>query len=201
MTTPDDHPRRIRDPRARFYLDHRAQIEEWAALRSEAGRALYDLLLDLVDELAVEVQERGERLARTADLDKGGYPRLVLEDASWRAPTELNAPYGLALEWERATIASGGQARVYVAVRADPDHPRYDAVKEQVRSAAAGWKRQLGAGWQGTSTTWPCFRYLHANGQALDEVALLQQARQELYALDEALHQQLGELIRPGDDS
>lgn len=198
MTAPaDDDNRRITEPRVRFYLDHRAQIEEWGALRVEAGRALHELLLGLVDELVVEVEERGELVPRTVDLDKGGYPRLVLEDPKWRAPTELNAPYGLALEWERTTIASGGQARVYVTVRADTDHPRYDSVREAVRSAAAGWKRQLGAGWQGTSMTWPCYRYLHASSQALDEVELLLRARQDLFALADQLRYPLGDLVRP----
>lgn len=124
----------------------------------------------------MEVQEEGRLLVCTADLDNGGYPRLVMEDSSWRSVAEATARMGSRWSGKRNTIAAGGQVRAYVALRVDAHHPRYDALEDVVRASAKGWQRQLGAGWQGTSTRWPCFRYLLPTGQTLDITELLRRA-------------------------
>lgn len=67
-------PRDDADAKAWFYLDHRRDIEEWAALRLEAGQLLDRYLLDLAPHF--------ERLAAELNADWDG--DLEMERHSWR---------------------------------------------------------------------------------------------------------------------
>lgn len=195
MTT-FDVPPPIEDQRVRFYLDHFAQIEEWAALRKEAVSLLHEAFLTLADSIVTALDGRQDLLVRTADLEEGGYPRVILERPDWRGSGEDTAPYGIALEWERAVLNRQGQLLLYVGVRGNPDHPRYAATSDMVREAARGWKRTLGTGWGGTSPVWPCFRWIRPSpGQPFDEVALMTEAQQQLSWLQDQLSNQLSDRI------
>lgn len=161
--------------RARFYFDNYKRIEEWAALRREAAAALHEQLVALTEQLQADTAGRENLLCRTADIDEGGYPRVILERPQWRHAGEASAPYGIALEWERTLIDRLGQVRLYVGVRGSTAHPRHDEVSAPVREAAAAWKRALPGTWNGNSAGWPCFTWIRP-GDKIDEVDLLQRA-------------------------
>lgn len=161
--------------RARFYFDNYKRIEEWAALRREAAVALHEQLVALTEQLLADTAGRDDVLCRTADIDEGGYPRVILERPQWRQGGETSAPYGIALEWERTLIDRLGQVRLNVGVRGSTAHARYEEVSVSVREAAASWKRILPGTWSGNSAGWPCFMWVRP-GDKIDEADLLQRA-------------------------
>ena len=182
--------------RARFYFDNYKRIEEWAALRREAAAALHEQLVALTEQLQAHMASREDLLCRTADIDEGGYPRVILERPQWRQAGETSAPYGIALEWERTLIDRLGQVRLYVGVRGSTTHPRHEQVSASVREAAAGWKRKLPGAWNGNSAGWPCFTWIRP-GDKIDEADLLQRAlavQQDLLTL---LTPDLDQLLDP----
>lgn len=170
-----DTPRPDVPARARFYFDHHRRIEEWAALRREAAAALHEQLVALSEQLQADLTDRDDILCRTADVEEGGYPRVILERPHWRRVGEASAPYGIALEWERTLIDRMGQVRLYVGVRGSDTHIRHGEVSAAVREAATGWKRTLPGTWNGNSAGWPCFTWIRP-GDKIDEVELLQRA-------------------------
>lgn len=161
--------------RARFYFDNYKRIEEWAALRREAAAALHEQLVALSEQMQADTAGRDDVLCRTADIDEGGYPRVILERPQWRRAGETSAPYGIALEWERTLIDRLGQVRLYVGVRGSTGHARHEEVSAAVREAAAAWKRALPGTWNGNSAGWPCFTWIRP-GDSIDEADLLGRA-------------------------
>lgn len=163
------------DARARFYFDNYKRIEEWAALRREAASALHEQLVTLSEQLQADTAGRDDLLCRTADIEEGGYPRVILERPQWQREGEASAPYGIALEWERNLIDRLGQIKLYVGVRGSSGHPRQEEVSAAIGEAASGWKRVLPGAWNGNSAVWPCFSWIRP-GDRIDEAELLTRA-------------------------
>src|SRR3954453_19836437 len=106
------------DAKAWFFLDHRQDIETWAALRDDASRLVDRYLVALAptfEELAVELDaepEFGE------DLESGGqWPTLGLRRTSWRYHGV--ADLSVVVEWERPRLLKPGPRNQwpFVAVR------------------------------------------------------------------------------------
>lgn len=127
MSDPSTDARDDGDAKAWFYLDHREDIETWAALREE-GRQLLDRHLvgiaALLEGMAGEVNAR----FYTDDLDSGPWPRAGLSCRHWL--WKGWADVSVVVQWERGRLLTPGSNEwPYVGVRirdaqADEDRRR-----------------------------------------------------------------------------
>lgn len=157
------------DARAWFYLDHRRDIEEWAALRPEAAAFLHTRLLELgpqVEDLAVELGAE----PYDADLDDGGgLPRIGLRHQQW---VSNGHPVAVVVEWKPSALLDphSGDRWPYVAVRNDGG--TQDSVRRQQLTDLFTAVRKVHHGSSGTP--WPFWRYvLPAPGPGVDPDALV----------------------------
>jgi hypothetical protein len=97
----------LEDPRLRFFLEHREQIREWAAIADEVADAVADVLRGLSPDIVARVSgdedlRVGERLA--------GEPQqnTVLYRPTWVA-APLHEPFvGVALGWDGKKVDPTG---------------------------------------------------------------------------------------------
>jgi hypothetical protein len=142
------------DAKAWFYLDNRADIEVWAALRAE-GRQLMDkhligaaiALEELAEEFGAEFQSQ--------DLEMGPWPRMGLRRSSWSH--EGVADVSVVLQWERARMLTPGPNEwPYVAVRLTAD-----LVRDDRRKAVTEAMKPVRARLSGNSSRiYPFWRYV-----------------------------------------
>jgi hypothetical protein len=112
------------DERVRFYFRHREQIEQWAALRSEAAAAVDEWMTQLgpdIEELArslgPDVQFRG-----LTDTEQA-YPSYRLTRAAWGFGNVNDPPACVSLEWLRGRTTMRGGSTPYVGLRAPKVNP------------------------------------------------------------------------------
>lgn len=103
------------DERLQFFLRHRDDIREWAAIESEVRAATREILAGLQMDI-------GDRLAAidadvtTARCDNGGYERIMARRPAW--PDWV----GVTLEWENAVDPFGSRLPKYgIFVTPSPD--------------------------------------------------------------------------------
>lgn len=125
------------DKQLDFYLKHRAQIEEWAALRERAQQVVDDALHGAVDALGqdlgelVEVSYQGTRIVKL------------------RIPGHETEPTWIELQWQRSSLMTNWPNLILVAT---PDK-EFQQVKGQLIGAcrsvalALGMRRTSGAWW------------------------------------------------------
>lgn len=154
-------PRDDADAQAWFYLDHRTDIETWAALRNDAARLLERYLLALtpqLDELSSDLD--AEPYAQ--DLETGSWPRLGLRRTAW-THAGVN-DISVLIEWERARLLSPNRPWPYVGVRISPSQ-QDSARRQRVADALADVRRSLGAQ---RAQAWPAWRYVTPPGDCRD---------------------------------
>lgn len=92
----------IDDERVRFYLRHREQIEQWAALRSEAATAVDDWLLGLRDDVDALMVELGSDVAVCVrDQPDATFPGFLLFRRAWSVKDAADPQSSIGLEWVR----------------------------------------------------------------------------------------------------
>lgn len=168
MSDPTVPTREDADAKAWFYLDHRHDIETWAALRPE-GRQLLDKHLVGVATQLEELAEELDAELETNDLDSGSWPRAGLRRPTWHH--NGTADVSVVIQWERARLlAPGSNEWPYVAVRlpADgTDEERRRDISEAMRPVRAQLKGSSGR-------TFPFWRYVQPPaGAPLDPDALI----------------------------
>lgn len=86
MSAPADDPfGRTLEPKAWFYLDHRAEIEEWATLRPEAARVLDDALRSRLPALGERLAGELAEASQEAESDEDDTPRVGFYKSEWDA--------------------------------------------------------------------------------------------------------------------
>jgi hypothetical protein len=88
------------DERVRFYLRHRARIEQWAALRSEVALAVDEWLLGLQPDVVLLASKIGGGATYHADVTDPDekWPKLGLRRPSWPSAEGVPSVW-VALEW------------------------------------------------------------------------------------------------------
>jgi hypothetical protein len=165
-------PRDPADAKAWFYLDHRLDIETWAALRQE-GRQLLDRCLVA---LSLEMEDLAEELGAepdAAELESGSWPRVGLRHRSWQH--QGLADVSVVIQWERARLLTASRNEwpfvgILIAETVQDQERRSDiaAALGPVRSALKG----------DMTYHWPFWRYVTppATAQSLDPAGLARQA-------------------------
>lgn len=136
----------LEDERVRFYFRHRKQIEEWAALRGDAVRAVDGWLVQLSADMQELFRSLGsERVRLEASLGEPNYPNFRLVDGGWASLTD--STISVSLEWVRGKTNLLGTAMPYVglrapknaafgaALRADPEISKARALRKELTSA------------------------------------------------------------------
>lgn len=142
------------DAKAWFYLDHRADIEVWAALRAEGRQLLDKHLVGIAAALEELAAEFGAEL-ETADLETGAWPRIGLRRSSWLAGEV--ADVSIVVQWERARLLTPGPNEwPYVAVRLSAD-----LVSDDRRKAVTDATKPVRTRLSGSaSRVYPFWRYV-----------------------------------------
>lgn len=110
------------DERVRFYFRNREQIEEWAAIRSEAAAAVDEWMVQLEPDVAALAHELGPNVRLDAHVgSEQAYPSYRLTRPEWHAPNSDARPACIALEWPRGRTILRGSNTPYVGVRASKD--------------------------------------------------------------------------------
>ena len=169
------------DAKAWFYLQHRSDIETWAALRRDGAQLLERYLLALLpplEDLATELD--AEMYAR--DLESGAWPRLGLRRPTWQHQGTHDV--AVVAEWDRGRLLGATRPWPYVGVRISPsqsDQGRKRAVADAVRNTRAVFAEPR-------LPSWPAWRYVSPPGtvRQVDPEALATgawKALRELWAL------------------
>ncbi len=144
------------DERVRFYFRHREQIEQWAALRTEAAAA--------IDEWMAQIGPDVEELARGLGADvraraligaEQPYPSYRLTRSAWGFGEVDDPPACVSLEWLRGRTTMRGGATPYVGLRA----PKAHAVGGALRGSDAA-RRIRTARKDATSPWWVGYAYV-----------------------------------------
>lgn len=109
----------IQNPRVRFYLEHRQQIEAWADLRSEAAQAIDEWLLSLEDAFRQLAGALGPDVMVVA-VAEGPYPAIRMFRKAWPGSDRQDPSVCVSLEWPRGKVRFMGNAHPYVGVRCPP---------------------------------------------------------------------------------
>lgn len=155
----------IGDERATFYLRHHREIEEWAALRDEAARAVDDWLAQLGERLHAKLgdPERPVELRSVVSPDER-YPKFHLVDPSWDPTNATDPPASVCLEWIRGRTTLAGQLTPYVGLRS----PRTLPIGIQLRTLP---RMQPRPGQQAVSTSawWVAYWHVSPAGAFVDD--------------------------------
>lgn len=110
------------DPKVRFYLEHRARIDEWAALEDPA-RVACNAWLGGFDGRARALAAQLDSALVISHTEEGvAWPRVLLHRPAWRAGA-TSPEVAIALEWERVRVALDAPKQApYVGVRVRFDH-------------------------------------------------------------------------------
>src|SRR5689334_1334796 len=105
-TLPDGSGERtsaFEEPRLQFFLRHREQIREWAALAEEVPPAVAEVLRGLAPDVAARLA--GEPDIRVTDHMPGRSDvGLVLHHAKWTSGQPLEPFAGVALAWSERKV-------------------------------------------------------------------------------------------------
>lgn len=120
---------RIEDERIKFYLQHEAQIREWAALEAEVRKFADHFYRSLETDLTAALS-RG----RLADHDveaalhaEGDWPAVILRRHDW--PKESQDP-DVRLEWHRQRVRFSNADQLICGVRTNVERYRQPFTKE-----------------------------------------------------------------------
>lgn len=180
------------DAKAWFYLDHRHDIEEWAALRSDGRLLLEKYLLGMSERLARFASFVGAEIG-TRQLEEGRWPSMFLTRSTWTggSGTATNQPdVDIAFQWDRSGLLRPGVNEwPYVAVRVDEnglDPKRRASLVDAVLPARSEFTRRPLEGYL-------CWEYVRQPAGAVDPAGLLDNAM--------AAIQRLWELAAPALDT
>lgn len=178
---------RIKDDRVRFYLDNFKMIETWAQVRAEANQELHDVFLDMGEALTVEATDRGysDVVVRVDEQTNPRKPRILITRRAWHG-TNGEAPAATAIEWHQPPIDKGGELYLYVGVRVGDRRRRDLRVAKHLNSLAPALRRKLGSAWQKEDENFPIWRWIQPQGDTLDEIFLVNEARRAAWACWEA---------------
>lgn len=110
------------DERVRFYLRHRAQIAEWAALRAEAAEAVDEWLLGLEPHVGALAAELGAGVGFSASTAEDlACPSFQLARATWPRTDAGGLGVSVNLEWVRGRTTLLALASPYVGLRSMKD--------------------------------------------------------------------------------
>lgn len=90
----------LEDERLRFFLRHRAEIREWAAIEKDVASATREILAGIQEGIEEQLAISDPDMTTTR-WDGGRYERIVAHRPSW--PTHT----GIALEWETSVDPFG----------------------------------------------------------------------------------------------
>ncbi len=173
------------DERVRFYFRHREQIEQWAALRTEAAAA--------VDEWMVQLGPDIEELAHSLGPDvqvralvgpEQPYPSYRLTRSTWGFGIVDDPPACISLEWLRGRTTMRGGSTPYVGLRAPKTHAVGAALRasETVRQTRVARKETTSPWWIGYAPVAPAPDFPGATDNYRD--ALLEALRAVWVAYD-----------------
>lgn len=137
------------DERVRFYLRHRDQIEEWAALRAEAVLAVDEWLLELrpdVERLAVEL---GAEVVHIIDDPDFAWPSYRLARRGWPESARPDPGASVSLEWLRGKTTLRASSSPYVGLRCAKEHALGALLRETEETRKVRARRR-----DATSTWW-----------------------------------------------
>jgi len=137
------------DERVRFYFRHRDQIEEWAALRSEAAAAIDEWFFAMRPDVEALARDLGPGVVLHV-IDEAGvaYPSYRLVRDSWPESSNSDPVASVSLEWVRGRTTLRASTSPYVGLRAAKDR----ALGAPLREAEA--LRKVRARRKDTTTTW-----------------------------------------------
>jgi hypothetical protein len=182
--------------KAWFYLDHRHDIESWAALRADAPQLLDNHLVKITDRVADLAEEVGAEVW-SRDLDSGSCPTAGLRRPTVAAPRHGGRDRRHPVERSKL-LTPGSNDWPYVAVRLPAD-----AIDEQrrreIRDAFKPVRDQL----KGTaSPSYQFWRYVAVPGGApVDPAALVDDLHTWLQQLWDAASPVLDALNSRGQDT
>lgn len=139
------------DERVRFYLRHRARLEEWAGLRSEAVAAVHAWLVGLRPDVKRLASELGpDVLVQARVSDDTDWPSFLLFRSAWPVRSEGPAAC-VALEWGRRRVVLHDDDWPYVGLRSFKDDPIGIALRQseplrRIRTSARTSRARCGSG-------------------------------------------------------
>jgi hypothetical protein len=146
------------DEPVKFYLRHRVQIEQWAALRNDAAKAMDDWL----ERLGPRVQAVAPHAVLRTAIKDTDYPSFRLVDPSWGFDDARDPPASICLEWVRGrTWLVKGQTP-YVGLRTPKDGP----LTATLRARAEDARKQPG---DLQSPWWAAYRHVAPPPQFPDD--------------------------------
>ncbi len=188
---------RIRDDRVRFYLDNFKMIETWAQVRKDANEELHEIFLDMTEELTVEATDRGftDAIVRVDDHTDPKKPRILITKRAWCSVDDETPAAAMAIEWYQPPIDKNGELNLYVGVRVGDRRRRGLRVAKHLSGLAPALRRTLGNAWNKEHESFPIWRWIQPEGDAIDEVSLVNEARQAAWACWEATAHHIDEAL------
>jgi len=146
----------LADERLRFFLEHRALIEQWAALGKEVRAAVCETLEGLTPEVEALALTLGDDVSSGFYETDRQWPRIALVRQAW--PQEIDEPaVAVAFEWWTRGVNPADGNAPYVGIRVrDPaggGKAYMDALKPIAKQRFDGYK---------VSASWPAFKQLLA---------------------------------------
>lgn len=145
--------RRVTDPRVAFYLKHREQIEQWAAIAGDVP--------EIVDRFLRSTEGNFRELARRLNVHPWlprdeSHPKYFLVERSWLASNSEDARVAIGLEWRRRDVTFYGNTPyvgVWVNLRREGSQQLYDTISDRI----ASMRHQKAFGY---SKWWPALRHV-----------------------------------------
>ena len=162
----------------RFYLDNYKMIETWAQIHGEANQELHDLFLDMADTLSQDAVDQGHTdiVVRADEHTNPRKPRILITRRAWHS-SNGDAPAATAIEWYRPPIGKDGELYLYVGVRVGDRGRRDQRTAKHLSTLAPTLRRELGPPWEKEHGSFPVWRWIAPQGEALDEAYLVAEAR------------------------
>lgn len=150
------------DAKAWFYLDHRGDIEAWAALRTE-GRSLFEKHLIGVAAELDEVAEQVGAERESSDLDSGSWPTAGMFRPTWA--TGGGVDVDVVVQWERSRLLTPGSNEwPYVGVRVRTDLEDDDR-RRRIAESLGQFRPQFTGR---SSRNFPCWDYVRPSSDPID---------------------------------
>jgi hypothetical protein len=147
------------DDKVAFYLRHRTLIEEWAALRLQAGTELEEALRRAVGII-------GQRQGSPQIVEDHSAGRNAVHGISLQIPDVESGAARVALGWTRGQLLKpGAESWPYMGIRipgAVKGNTSYDTAKHLSRDAASRLR------WSQSSGNWAWYAYLPFAGDETD---------------------------------
>lgn len=124
--------KKITDPRIAFYLKHREQIEQWAAIAEDVP--------ELADRFLRSMESDFRELARRLNVRRWlphdeSHPKYFLLEESWLASNSEEARVAIGLEWRRRDVTFYGNAPyvgVWVNLRREGSRELYELISKRI---------------------------------------------------------------------